>query len=146
MLNAEAFLHQHIVDSTGASRSNTLQQQTGQRFLLLINSVYYTLVFFRCKMTILWEHDDIHLLVNKKESLLGCKLPSSGDVSLLRVYLHFLVIKWRVKQEAAIQTMKEVESFWEKASFPIRSFFSMREEARRPRVIMGSLEEQGAKE
>jgi len=71
-------------------------------------------------MATLRKQDDIYLLGNKKESLSGCKLPSNGDV--LRVYLHHMGEKGMVKHEAAVQTMKEVEKFWEKARIPIRPF------------------------
>jgi len=60
-------------------------------------------------MTTLHNEDDVYLLGNKKESLSGCKLPSSGDV--LRVYLHHKAEKGTVKHEAAVQPMKELESF-----------------------------------
>jgi len=66
-------------------------------------------------MTTLRNQDDVYLLGSKKESLSGCKLRSNGDV--LRVYLHRMGEKGTVKHEAAVQTMKEVESFWERDSF-----------------------------
>jgi len=60
---------------------------------------------------------DVYLLGSTKEALLGTKLPSIGDV--LRVYLHHLKTE-NVKHAAAVLTLNEVQTFWERARIPMR--------------------------
>ena len=71
-------------------------------------------------MVTLRKRDEIYLLGRTKERFTGSKLPSNGDV--LRVYLHRMNSKGVLKHDAAVQTAKEIQMFWEKASIPIRPF------------------------
>lgn len=71
-------------------------------------------------MATLRTQDEVYLLGRKKQCLSGCKLPSNGDV--LRVYLHRMSEKGMVKHDAAVQTVKEIEDFWQKARIPVRPF------------------------
>ena len=59
----------------------------------------------------------VYLLGSTKEFLSGTKLPSVGDV--LRFYLYQLKTS-TTKHEAAVATLNEVRTFWDKARIPMR--------------------------
>lgn len=60
---------------------------------------------------------EVYMLGSVKEVLTGTKLPSVGDV--LRFYLHQLKTS-TTKHEAAVATLNEVKTFWDKARIPMR--------------------------
>jgi hypothetical protein len=64
------------------------------------------------------SHANVYLLGSIKETLAGAKLPSIGDV--MGVYLHKLQTCAETKHDAALQTIIEVEEFWNRARIPVR--------------------------
>ena len=62
--------------------------------------------------------NEVYLLGSLKESLTGAKLPSVGET--MSLYLHKLKTCADTKHEAVVQTIFEVEQFWQRAKIPVR--------------------------
>ena len=63
------------------------------------------------------SNTEVYLLGSTLEALYGSKLPAVGDV--LRLYIHKVKFA-KTKHDAAVDVVKEVQLFWDKARIPMR--------------------------
>ena len=59
---------------------------------------------------------EVYLLGSIEQSITGSKLPSKKQV--LQVFLYHHMEQKKTKSDAAMETMKLVEDFWERAQIP----------------------------